>query len=108
MFPYMQSIALFQVCVALFELYLSLRQRKNYLVTDMQSELSGFIPKEKFESAQAYGKDMITFSIILSIIRTAINLVMYFTFFMARMWDVSLQIMTYVNPKYGKSHTPSQ
>mmetsp|Transcript_24564 Transcript_24564/g.97008 ORF Transcript_24564/g.97008 Transcript_24564/m.97008 type:complete len:310 (-) Transcript_24564:84-1013(-) len=103
-FPYLQCVAAFRVALEAFELVLTLRQRRNFLSTKMRPEMEGLIPEEKFQKAQAYGKEKLDYGIVETAFNVTLNLVFYFTYFMPYVWDLSLQIMQFAKPEFDSSN----
>jgi len=98
-FPYMPAVAIFELALSGFEIYLTYRQRKRFEPSQvLTKELATIVPEDKFVKSQLYGYDKCTFSIVSDIFSSALHTAFHFMYVYPKLWDLSLDVMVWMRP----------
>mmetsp|Transcript_28722 Transcript_28722/g.46498 ORF Transcript_28722/g.46498 Transcript_28722/m.46498 type:complete len:422 (-) Transcript_28722:331-1596(-) len=93
MFPFLEVSLGFTISVYLFELLLDARQRRNLKSRYIPSELSEYIPTDKFVKSQEYGLAKNSFGLVADLFQVSLDVAIIALFILPRVWGWSLLIM---------------
>uniref|UniRef100_A0A7S1TBI6 CAAX prenyl protease n=1 Tax=Compsopogon caeruleus TaxID=31354 RepID=A0A7S1TBI6_9RHOD len=100
----MEAVVGFSIFLSVFEFYLLVRQRRRYYSTQPPPELAELVPRDKFDQSQHYGRAKSALTMVEMVVSTltSVYFLMYGVY--PRLWNVSLEVMTRVNPEWSDAN----
>lgn len=105
--PWLSIIHALLASVLAFELFVSLRQLRQYNKPAPPPTLAPHVSLETFEKSRQYGRDKLTFSLVTMGFEYALAAVLISTFAYARVWNVAgsaMRLLGYTSDSEVREH----
>ncbi|PWN88181.1 hypothetical protein FA10DRAFT_303170 [Acaromyces ingoldii] len=97
--PWISTIHVLLLSVLAFELFVSLRQLRQYRKPAPPPTLAPHVSLETFEKSRAYGRDKLRFSLVTMVLEWALAATLISLHAYARVWNVAGHVMTLLGYK---------